>query len=94
MFGQDVDAMVEARNAKEWEEQTAPVIDGETARQAARWLRIAAEELDSALDSVNEAAEALVDTPDGDRISSLLKEMEDKLSEIRTKRDEMERRAG
>ena len=94
MFGQDVDAMVEARNATEWEEQTAPVIDGETARQAARWLRIAAEELDSALDSVNEAAEALVDTPDGDRISSLLKEMEDKLSEIRTKRDEMERRAG
>lgn len=92
-FGQDVDAMVEARNAAEWEAQTAPVIDGEMARQAARLLRLTAEELDGALDLLNEAAEALVDTPDGDRISSMLSEMEDRLSEIRAKRDEMERRA-
>lgn len=93
-FGQDVDAMVEARNAAEWEAQTAPVIDGETARQAGMLLRMTAEELDKTLDLLNEAAEALVDTPDGDRISSMLNEMEDRLSEIRAKRDEMERRAG
>lgn len=93
-FGQDVDAMVEARNAAEWEAQTAPVIDGETARQAGMLLRMTAEELDKTLDLLNEAAEALVDTPDGDRISSMLSEMEDRLSEIRAKRDEMERRAG
>lgn len=93
-FGQDVDAMIEARNAAEWEAQTAPVIDGETARQAGMLLRMTAEELDKTLDLLNEAAEALVDTPDGDRISSMLSEMEDRLSEIRAKRDEMERRAG
>ena len=93
-FGQDVDAMVEARNAAEWEAQTAPVIDGETARQAGMLLRMTAEELDKTLDLLNEAAEALVDTPDGDRISSMLNEMEDRLSEIRAKRDEFERRAG
>lgn len=93
-FGQDVGAMVEARNAAEWEAQTAPVIDGETARQAGMLLRMTADELDKTLDLLNEAAEALVDTPDGDRISSMLSEMEDRLSEIRAKRDEMERRAG
>lgn len=93
-FGQDVDAMIEARNAAEWEAQTAPVIDGETARQAGMLLRMTAEELDGALDLLNEAAETLVDTPDGDRISSMLNEMEDMLSEILAKRDEMERRAG
>ena len=67
-----------------WEEQTAPVIDGETLRQAGQSLRFAANDLDESADSVNEAKEILKDTILYDRVASILNEMEDILSTIRT----------
>ena len=66
-----------------WEEQTAPAVDGETLRQAGRSLRLAAEDLDTSADWVNEAMETLKDTIIYDRVASILNEMEDLLSTIR-----------
>ena len=74
-----------------WEEQTAPAVDGETLRQAGRSLRLAAEDLDTSADWVNEARETLKDTILYDRVASILNEMEDILSTIKTMRDNFER---
>ena len=60
---------------------------------AARAMRFAVEDLDKACDEVNEAAETLVDTPDGDRISSVLAEMEKILKEIKDMQEQLEKRA-
>ena len=78
----DVDFLVEEAAAKEWERLNMPT-DGETLRQAAKALGYAIDELDEAADCVNEAAEQLVDTPEGDRVASVLDEMEDLLKELR-----------
>jgi hypothetical protein len=74
-----------------WEEQTAPAVDGETLRQAARSLRLAAEDLDTSADWVNEARETLKDTIPYDRVASILNEMEDMLSTIKTMSENYER---
>lgn len=79
----NIDAMFERAVMDEWEKQNAPEIDGETLRQAARSLRISIEELDKAADSVNEAAETLVDTPAGDRVAAILNDMENLLTDLK-----------
>jgi hypothetical protein len=50
---------------------------------AARSLGFAIDELDSAADSVNEAVELLVDTPEGDRLASVLEELESVLKTLK-----------
>ena len=77
-----LDRMYEGESSKAWEAQNTRT-DGETLRQAAKSLDYAIGELDDACDSVNEAAEALVDTPEGDRVRSILDEMEEVLKSIR-----------
>lgn len=72
-------------------EQTAPAVDGETLRQAGRSLRLAAEDLDKSADLVNEARETLKDTTLYDRVASILNEMEDMLSTIKTMSENYER---
>ena len=79
---ENVALMVEEATAQEWEKLNMPT-DGETLRMAAKSLGFAIEELDNAADSVNEAAETLVDTPEGDRVASVLGEMETLLSTLR-----------
>lgn len=74
-----------------WEEQNAPAVDGETLRQAGRSLRWAAEDLDRSADFVNEAMETLKDTILYDRVASILNEMEDMLSTIKTMSENYER---
>ncbi len=72
-------------------EQTAPAVDGEILRQAGRSLRLAAEDLDTSADLVNEARETLKDTILYDRVASILNEMEDMLSTIKTMSENYER---
>lgn len=79
---QDVDAMIGADAAREWEKLNTPT-DGETLRQAAKSLGYAINELDGAADCVNEAKETLLDTPEGDRIASVLDSMESLLKELK-----------
>ena len=78
----NVAVMVEEAAAREWENQNMPT-DGETLRQAAKSLGYAIEELDVAADDVNEAAETLIDTPEGDRVASVLAEMEILLKDLK-----------
>lgn len=78
----ELDRMIEDFNAQEWEKLNTPT-DGETLRQAAKSLGYAIDELDEAADCVNEAAETLVDTPEGDRIRSILDEMETLLKDMK-----------
>ena len=77
----DLDMMVEQAAADEWEKLNTPT-DGETLRQAAKSLGYAINELDEAADCVNEAVEQLTDTPEGDRVASILQTMEDILKEL------------
>jgi len=91
MTDNNLDRMVENAAAKEWEEQTAP--DSETMKKAARDMRLAVEELDETLDLINEAAELLKDTPDGDRVASYLADGENVLAELRKLKEDFERRS-
>ena len=70
-----LDLMRESESEKKWEKLNTPT-DGETLRQGAKSLGYAINELDEACDCVNEAAEMLVDTPEGDRVRSILDDME------------------
>lgn len=79
----NVDLMIERETEKLWEEQTRPEIDGETLRLAARSVGWAVEELDRTADFVNEAAETLVDTPEGDRLLAILNDMENMLINLK-----------
>lgn len=79
---QNIDAAYEAESARIWEEQNRQT-DTELLRLASKSLRLAADDLDSTCGLVNEAAEAVVDTPEGDRIASILGEMESILKGIR-----------
>ena len=81
-MGYELDVMKEQMDAKAWEKLNTPT-DGETLRQAAKHLGYAINELDEAADCVNEAAEALVDTPEGDRVASVLEEMETMLKDLK-----------
>ena len=89
---QDIGAMIDARNAREWEEQNMPNADGAKLTLAARSMRYAVDELDKTLDLINEAAELLVDTPEGDRIVSYLNDGENVLAELRKLQKDFERR--
>ena len=80
----NVAIMYERQSEQMWEEQNAPVIDGETLRQVDRSLRFAIEELDKACDDANEVCEILADTPFGDRVASVLHDMEDLLCDLKT----------
>lgn len=79
---ENVAIMIEDAAAQEWERLNAPT-DVETLRQAAKTLGHAINELDEVSDCVNEAAEALVDTPEGDRVASILSEIESLLKEMK-----------
>lgn len=78
----EIDAMYEAESARIWEEQNMQT-DTEKLKLAARSLTWAAEDFDKCCDYVNEAAEELVDTPEGDKVASVLGEMEILLKEMR-----------
>lgn len=84
------DLKFEQAVAAEWEKQNIPEIDGETLRQASRSLNFAIEELDKACDSVNEAAETLVDTTECDRVFSILKDMENLLADLKAMKSKYE----
>lgn len=77
-----LDRMYENENSILWEKQNKPT-DETTLKLAAKSLFLAIEELDSSCDLVNEACEMLVDTAEGDRLSSVLQDMERTLKEIR-----------
>lgn len=79
---QNIDAAYEAESARIWEEQNRQT-DTEMLRLASKSLRLAADDLDSTCDLVNEAAEAVVDTPEGDKIASILGEMKSILKGLR-----------
>lgn len=87
----ELDRAVEQAAANEWEEQNKQT-DGERLRMAARSMRYAVDQLDKTLDLINEAAEALVDTPEGDRVASYLNDGENVLTELRKLQKDFERR--
>lgn len=87
-----LDLLVESDAGKKWEEMNSPA-DGESLRLAARSIKWAVEDLDKACDSVNEAAETIVDTPEGDKVLSFLDEMEKTLKDLKALADEFQRRA-
>lgn len=87
----ELDRAVEQAAANEWEKQNAPT-DGERLRMAAKSMRYAVDQLDKTLDLINEAAEALVDTPEGDRVASYLNDGENVLTELRKLQKDFERR--
>ena len=74
MFGQDLDAMIEARNAREWEEQNAepemPVGDVEAHLSAA--IRL----LNEAYDKIAAAANSADGFPMADKLDSILYDLE------------------
>lgn len=86
----DLDYMIEKEAMCAWEEQNR-VTDGESLRQAAKALQFAIEDLDTSADWVNEAAEILVDTPEGDKVASILEEMERILKDLKTMHDKWEK---
>ena len=77
-----LDMMYENESRILWENQNKPT-DETTLKLAAKSLILAIEDLDISCDLVNEACEMLVDTAEGDRISSVLQDMERTLKEIR-----------
>ena len=77
-----LDRMIETEAADQWARLNTPT-DGETLRQAAKSLGYAIDELDVVCDSVNEAAEALKDAPEGDRVRSILDDMEQVLKDLK-----------
>ena len=79
---ENVAVMIEEAAAQEWERINMRT-DGETLNMAAKSLQMAIEDLDLATDEVNEAAETLVDTPEGDRVASILEEMESVLKSLK-----------
>lgn len=87
----ELDRAVEQAAANEWEKQNDPA-DGERLRMAARSMRFAIDELDKTLDLINEAAEALVDTPEGDRVASYLNDGENVLTDLKMLQKDFERR--
>lgn len=69
-FGQDLDAMIEARNAREWEEQNAePVMDVE---DVVYWLGIGQDELKDGIAALGTAAQDADGFPAHARIMSLI----------------------
>ena len=77
-----LDLMRESESAEKWEKLNTPT-DGETLRQGAKSLNYALNELDEACDCVNEAAETLKDTPEGDKVRSILDDMEAILKDVK-----------
>lgn len=77
-----LDLMYETESGVLWENQCKPT-DETTLKKAADSLFLAIEDLDRSCDLVNEACEWLVDTAEGDRISSVLQDMEKLLKDIR-----------
>ena len=80
---QDVDAMVETASAKEWEKNQPQNADGDCKNRAARSLEFAITDLDAVCDLINEAVEILLDTVEGDKVSSLLDDGERLLKELK-----------
>ena len=78
----EIDFMNEMELAKMWEDLCKPT-DETTLKMAAKSLNYAINELDATCDFVNEACETLVDTAEGDRIASILQDMESRLKDIR-----------
>ena len=92
MTDMELDRMVEQAAADEWEAQNAPAADGEILRLAARSMQYAVDELDKTLDLINEAAEILKDTPEGDKVASYLADGENVLAELRSLQKDFEGR--
>ena len=78
----ELDRAVEQAAAKEWEEQNAQA-DGKRLRMAANSMRYAVDHLDKTLDLISDAAEALADTPEGDRVASYVDEIENVLTDLK-----------
>lgn len=87
----ELDRAVEQAAAKEWEEQNAQA-DGKRLRMAASSMRYAVDQLDKTLDLISDAAEALVDTPEGDRVASYVDEIENVLTDLKMLQKDFERR--
>ncbi len=81
-----LDLMYESESARMWEEQNTPT-DGEKLRLAGKSLDYAISDLNEGCDRVNEAAELLVDTPEGDRVVSILDDMKKVLKDLAEMRD-------
>lgn len=87
----ELDSVIMRRNEQEWEAQTAPEVDGETLRQAAKSLNWAIEDLDKSADWVNDALTMLLDKPVGDRVGAMLNDMENLLSDLKAMKSNFER---
>ena len=75
--------MDEDRKIQEMYEAKDVPADSELLRMASKSIRFAIEDMDTSMELVNEAAEELADTPDGDRIASILGEMEGLLKDLK-----------
>ena len=62
--------------------------DGAILRNAAKALNFACYELDNACESLQEGCELLSDTPEGDKVKSLLDELETVLKDVKRMRKE------
>lgn len=80
---QDVDAMVEAASAEKWEKSQPQNADADAKNRAAKFIDYAITELDAVCDLINEAAEILLDTVEGDRVASLFDDGERLLKELK-----------
>ena len=81
-----LDLMRESESAAMWEKLNAPT-DKETLREGAKSLGQAIYELDGACDFVDDAAELLADTPEGDKVRSILDDMEHILKDLKSMRE-------
>lgn len=91
MTNTELDRAVEQAAANEWEAQSKRPNDTRL-RLAARSMKMAIDDLDKTLDLINEAAEILEDTPEGDRIASYVGDGENVLAELRKLQETLEGR--
>ena len=76
MTGAEVDMMVEASAAAEWEKQNAPDPAEKELKESAKSLEKALKQIDSGLDWIADAVSKLGDTPMADIVQSFLDEIE------------------
>lgn len=78
MFGQDLDAMIEARNALEWEEQNWEMPAGDVEAQLNAAIRL----MNEAYDKIAAAADSAEGFPMANKLDSILYDLENLQNEL------------
>lgn len=84
-----LDSIFERALAKMWEEQTEPIISEEKAKKIEPRLRHALSLIETALWEAEMVVEALEDNPMGDRVASIMDEIEDVSRRVKDIQKEM-----